>query len=255
MELTLIRLHCFGFAFTPKRAPTVFLLLVLPLLIGLGVWQLHRAGEKHQLQTQFHARQASTLSLKDIHTHALKSLRYRRIRITGHYDNAHSLLVDNKIREHRVGYFVITPFIPTSGDKMVLVNRGWVASTGSRTRLPTIQQRMGRQTIEGLIKITPQKSFLLNQDSRSKTWPALVQAISMRQLKKIYRKPFYPFIVLLSPTSPGTFPREWHPVVITPAKHVAYAVQWFSLALTFVIIYFILTTQRGKDDKSGKKPF
>jgi len=248
----LIRVHCFGFAFTPKLVPTVFLFVALPILVSLGIWQLHRAAYKRQLQSQFQTRHQSTLQLKDINTAALKGLEYRSIRITGHYDNAHQLLLDNKIMDHRVGYEVITPFIPVNGDKMVLVNRGWIPGIGRRDRLPPIEPSTGKQTIEGLIKLTPRKSFVLGDDENSGEWPALVQAIDRRQLVKIYRKPFYPFIVLLSPKSPGTFRREWRPVIITPAKHWGYAVQWFSLALTLVIIYLVLNTQRDRDGKSGK---
>ena len=36
-------------SFRPGLAPTVLVLLMLPLLIGLGVWQLQRAEEKRQL--------------------------------------------------------------------------------------------------------------------------------------------------------------------------------------------------------------
>lgn len=238
----MIRLHCFGFAFTPRRIPTIFLLIALPILISLGIWQLHRAEEKQHLQNQ--TRQQATLELKDINKHPLKNLQYRSIHITGHFDNQHQLLLDNKVMNHRVGYEVITPFFPDNSNRMIMVNRGWIAGTGDRQQLPKISGVSGHQTIQGLIKITPTKAFVLSEDGNFEQWPALIQAIDMEQLSKLYRKPFYPFIVLLSPQSPGGFVRRWRPIVMPPAKHLGYAIQWFALALTLVIMYFALQTKR-----------
>jgi len=40
------------FCFTPKLLPTLATLLVLPLLISLGFWQLDRADQKDMLKQQ-----------------------------------------------------------------------------------------------------------------------------------------------------------------------------------------------------------
>ena len=249
----MIRVHCFGFAFTPRLISTVFLLLIGPLLISLGIWQLHRASDKRQLETQFERRHQAMLTLQDIaNTTALRDIAYRSIQVTGHYDNAHQLLIDNKIMNHRVGYEVLTPFIPYKSNKIIMVNRGWIPSTGQRDRLPPIKSSRGKQTIKGLIKLTPKKAFLVGKNVNFKSWPALVQAIDKKQLFMLYHKPLYPFIILLSPQSPNGFVRKWRPIVITPEKHVAYAVQWFALALTLVIMYLVLNTKREDHDKPRK---
>lgn len=248
----MIRVHCFRFTFTPRLVPTVFLLVALPLLVGLGAWQLQRAAYKRELQAQFQTRSHAALALKDINTQSLKSQAYRSIRITGHYDNTRPILIDNKILRHRVGYDVLTPFIPDNTDKIVMVNRGWIAGTGHRDQLPAIASSVGKQTIEGLIKLVSKKAFMLGEDAHSNQWPALMQAVDLPQFATIYRKPVYPFILLLSPKMRGGFAREWRPVVITSAKHVAYAVQWFALALTLVIIYLVLSTRREDNDSPRK---
>lgn len=228
-------LHCFGLAF-------------IPILIALGTWQLHRATEKRQLQMQFQSRHHTILQLTDINTQTINQLQYRTIRVTGHYDNAHQLLLDNKISQHRVGYEVITPFIPQHSPKILLVNRGWIAGTRNRKQLPYITPSTGTQTIEGLVKLPPKKSFSLGQTTYQTTWPRRIQTLNLKKISAAYQKKLYPFVVLLSPKSPGGFTREWRPVIMTPEKHIGYAVQWFALALTLAIMCLVFSIRRRNNE-------
>ncbi len=43
--------------------------------------------------------------------------------------------------------------------------------------------------------------------------------------------------------------RTWHPVTILPARQVAYAVQWFALALTLAVIVIVLQIRSRKKGK------
>ena len=250
----LIRLHCFGFAFTPKLIPTLGFILCLPILLKLGFWQLHRAEYKQQRQQQFESRPLSTpRTLSQLKQVNIEKLEYYPITLTGHYDNQHQFLIDNRMHNHRVGYEVLTPFIPNSGQKVLLINRGWVPSTGNRQQLPALITVRGQQTIQGLIKLPPKKTFILNGRSRAKSWPLLIQTINLKKIASDYHKPLYPFIVLLSPKNQHGYTREWKPITMNAKKHLGYAVQWFALALTLVIIYLVLNIQRGRYETSRKK--
>jgi len=46
---------------------------------------------------------------------------------------------------------------------------------------------------------------------------------------------------LLDDHQDGGFKRDWRPATIKPVRHIGYAVQWFALALTVVIIYLVLS--------------
>ena len=49
------------------------------------------------------------------------------------------------------------------------------------------------------------------------------------------------------------FVREWKAVYgITPDKHRAYAMQWFTLALVLVLIYIGVNTRRHGNNAGGK---
>lgn len=47
----------------------------------------------------------------------------------------------------------------------------------------------------------------------------------------------YQQILLLDPDAADGFRREWQPPGLGPMRHVAYAIQWFALALTAVILF------------------
>jgi surfeit locus 1 family protein len=55
-------------------------------------------------------------------------------------------------------------------------------------------------------------------------------------------------IVLLDQTEPFGFERIRQRNEFGPERHVGYAVQWFGLALTVLIIYFVVNFKRRSVD-------
>ena len=99
--------------FSPGLIPTLAVILLLPLLLSLGFWQMHRAVAKQQLLNQFAQRsQQAPQPLADYEPV------YTPVQVTGYYDSAHPILLDNRIVNHQAGYDVLVPFIPD----------GWKAS-------------------------------------------------------------------------------------------------------------------------------
>jgi len=218
---------------------TFVTVLLVALMISLGFWQLDRAEQKNTLNRDFALRPLKKpLTLNEIHPG--QDVRYYPIKLSGYYDNAHSILLDNKIYNQQVGYQVLTPFKSINSQTQVLVNRGWVSMGTSRRELPQIPPIAGKQTITGILYESTKKPFLLQQDTQQSHWPLLIQAIQIDQLAEQLNTKLYPFIVLLSPNANGGFVRDWQPATIKPAKHLGYAVQWFALAATLVIIYLVL---------------
>src|ERR1700730_13641815 len=96
--------------FIPNLVPTLAVILLLPLLISLGFWQMHRAVAKQQLLNQFAMRsQQAPQPLADYEPI------YTPVQVAGNYDNAHPILLDNRIVNHLSGYDVLIPFIPSDG--------------------------------------------------------------------------------------------------------------------------------------------
>ncbi len=248
----IVRLHLSGFIFTPKLIPTLTFMMVFPILIGLGIWQLNRASYKQQVLVKLEQRGNKKPLTWQMLNQPTTRIQYRRVVLTGYYDNRHQVLLDNQVANHRVGYQVLTPFISPSSNKMVLVNRGFIPRLSDRRHLPKIKPVLGLQTISGMIKQPPKKVFVLKETSDSTHWPLLMQALRLKKITRALNQPLYPFIILLSPKANHGFLRQWTNTTTSVTKHRGYAIQWFALALTLVIIYIVVNTRRGSHESPRK---
>ena len=48
--------------------------------------------------------------------------------------------------------------------------------------------------------------------------------------------------------------RDWSPVNFGPKKHLAYALQWFTLALAVMITWLIVTLKTDKKSRQHEQP-
>jgi cytochrome oxidase assembly protein ShyY1 len=58
---------------------------------------------------------------------------FRRVRLHGQFDAAHSLLLDNRQRDGKVGVELLQPFQDQAAGLWLLVNRGWLPWPDRRT--------------------------------------------------------------------------------------------------------------------------
>ncbi|RUQ45461.1 SURF1 family protein, partial [Corynebacterium pseudodiphtheriticum] len=88
--------------FRPGIAPTLVVLVLLPLMVGLGFWQLARGHEKQLLVDRYAERRVadpiSSAQLGDMADPA-----FHRVRLRGQFDGEHSVLLDNRMRDGRAG--------------------------------------------------------------------------------------------------------------------------------------------------------
>jgi surfeit locus 1 family protein len=131
----IMKIKALGFEFRTNLWAISLYLLLLAGLLSLGCWQLNRAEQKREFLAQQQAgQQAPIINLNQ----SAIGERYQAAEMIGHYDAAHSFLIDNQIIDGKPGYFVVTPFILDKQDKAVLVNRGWVPLTANRQQLPDV---------------------------------------------------------------------------------------------------------------------
>jgi surfeit locus 1 family protein len=240
------------FQFRPSLWPSLATLLLLPVLIGLGQWQLERAAWKQALVDAHAARSgepARPLPSLLASSASAAELEYRQVMAQGVYDLDHQLLLDNRIHQGAAGYHVLTPLRldgAGSGDAWVLVNRGWVPLGDSRTRLPAVTGPAGPVSVRAMIKLPPEKAFRLETVEEAGTgWPRVIQQLETGPIGQRLGRPLLPLVLLLDREEPGGFVRDWQPVYgITPDKHRAYAAQWFTLALVLLLIYVGVNTHR-----------
>ena len=238
-----------GFEFRPGLWPTLVTLLLLPMLVGLGLWQLERAAWKQGLVD---AHEASTqLAPVDLDwlLESGELAAFRPMRLRGQYDLAHQLLLDNRTYRGHAGYHVLTPLQLADGGSVVLVNRGWVPTGLDRAVLPELPGPAGPVVIEAVTSLPPEKLFRLGDvEERNEDWPKVVQQRDMARLEQLLGTRLLPVILLLDESNEYGFVREWQPVYgVTPDKHRAYAMQWFTLALVLLLIYIGVNSKRISD--------
>ena len=235
--------------FRPTLWPTLATLIVFPVLLGLGWWQLERADFKQAQEARVTAENARPSMLLDTGLREAaaqpESWNHRRVRAFGHYLLRHFLL-DNRTRAGVAGYHVLTPFTFDDAQTLgIVVNRGWIPLGSDRSDLPEITAPAGTLEVRGRSRV-PGKAFLLGEAGyRGETWPRVVQSIELDEMEAALEMDLLPFVVEQSPTDPHGFDREWRAYGgLSPRRHRGYAFQWFALAATLLGIYVIVNFRR-----------
>lgn len=231
-----------------------FYLITVSFLISLGVWQLGRAEEKKALLL---AQKLSTdkeiIKIESILASNSENFSYRKIKISGYYDEAHQFLIDNQIVNGQVGYFVMTPLRLEHSSKAVLVNRGWLPLNKNREVLPELSITTKKTTVTGTINHFPRVGIILaGAKIPTEGWPSVVHLVDINILAKKLAYALLPFQIELDSNMPEGYVREWKiNQGITPEKHIAYAVQWFALAFTFTVL--LIAFKCRVNENSAKK--
>jgi surfeit locus 1 family protein len=230
--------------FAPRLLTTLLALVLIAMLISLGRWQLRRADEKRVLFESFAAGTDAT-RLIDLGTPRVP--RYQHIEASGHYDQTRQILIDNMVNAGRAGYFVITPFALTGGG-WVLVNRGWVALGASRAVRPTIPVTSETRRVRGRADNLPSPGIQLGTKGKlAPPYPVVAAFPTHAELAQLLGESAWTKatdLVLLDPVEPDGYVRSWAPPGFPPMRHIGYAVQWFALALTLLVIYVVTNLRR-----------
>lgn len=234
----------FGLRFDFEWRIALFTVLLVPLMVSLGVWQLHRADEKAGLAAAFSARQQQPpATLSALWDQPAEVLGYAPVRMRGQYVPGGYFLLDNQTRDGQVGYEVLSVMQLLDGDGSVLVNRGWLAGAADRQSLPLVPTVDGQVDITGHVYVAPGKPFLLAEQQFDTDWPKRVQAIEMDKFTPLIAAlgagRVFPYPVRIDSGQPGALAVNWQIMNATPEKHQAYAVQWFAMAATLFVIYLL----------------
>src|SRR5262245_40650445 len=102
--------------------PILAVIVLTPLLIGLGLWQLDRAQQKRDLIAAFEQGGGPALRLDDALARGADAALYQRVYLDGSYLGTNQFLLDAQtIGEGKIGFDVLTPFVLSGGRGIVLV--------------------------------------------------------------------------------------------------------------------------------------
>lgn len=237
------------YQFRPALIPSLATLLLLPAFIALGFWQLHRADEKRALQADYDAREAAPALRLSAVPAAPDGLRFRRMVVEGYYEPAKQILIDNRVHNGRVGYYVVTPLHIFGGEMRVLVNRGWVPLGADRAHPPEAPPPTGLQEVRGVATVPSADHFSLGKPPAIKDqWPTVWQYLDMKRYANAVPFPLQPVVILLDPSSgAGGYVRAWERLDAGIAMHEGYAFQWFAMAVALVILYVWVNIKKSSE--------
>ncbi len=230
------------YQFRPSWWPTLAAILGIVATLALGNWQLGRGHEKAALAERVAVANhdapigitGSEVSADDVVWH--------RVEVSGRFEPRYSVLIDNRIVRGAAGYFVVTPLKITDSERYVLVNRGWVAGTGSRTALPQISTPEQKLRITGLATV-PSKRYL---ELSSATMEGNVwQNLTLERYSTAVPIALQPIVIQQSNETADGLVREWSPPDLGIDKHYAYAFQWFVMAAAILIIYVVTNVRKA----------
>ncbi len=239
------------YRFAPNLWPSVAFVLVFPVLLSLGAWQMDRAKQKQNLVERRAETEVAQLLRVDRYTQLGESDRYRPAVVRGRYLREQQWLLDNRTYHGQAGYHVFTPFRVDGDDQAtLLVNRGWVSVGASRKYLPRLEVTSEPVTLQGRFDSPASVGLVIGEVPLSSVADrVVVQSLDIAALANEKGIDLLRYALVIDEGQPGGLQYDWSPIPeMGPEKHLGYAVQWFGLAVALLIIYIGVNTRRDRDD-------
>ena len=221
--------------------PTIFAIVGIAILAGLGLWQLDRKTWKENLiaaMTERLARPPADLPPRDRWAHLLQERdEFARVGFPAEFLPGQEALVYSAGSAFRpdvqgAGYWVFAP-ARLAGGSIVVVNRGFLPLAQKDA---AIAPPSGSIDIAGVLR-WPEKpgAFTPANEPQNDVWYVRDPAAIAAAKKWDAAAPFY--IDQESPPPPGGLPKVGKLVVALPDNHLQYAITWFGLALGLAGVY------------------
>lgn len=240
-------LTCFKLRFTPTWSMLILAIVFISLFVRLGFWQIQRANEK----TQMIVAQKTQEKQKPVQWTKKQKLplQYERIVLKGNY-LSQVFLLDNQHHQHQFGYDVLSP-IELSDGSVIMVDRGWVPGEMTRRVFPNIQTPKGLVKMQGSAYFPSKNQWVLGPVLEGKANKMIIlERVDEQLISQILQKTVSPFIIRLDKQDTNGFVREWETVSMPPQRHLAYALQWFVMALVVLIIFVALNLKKKNEETS-----
>jgi surfeit locus 1 family protein len=231
---------------------TVATAFTMAVTASLGLWQLDRAAQKLALQAEINERSglsawgnADLLQASDPRAGV-----YRPVALVGEWAPDASVFLDNRQMNARVGFFLVTPLRLEGSERVVLVQRGWVARDFTdRSRVPAIRTPAGQVRVTGRLAPAPGKLYELGEAGSG----PIRQNIDLPAFARETGLPLLDVSVQQSGEASDGLLREWPEVALDVSKHHGYAFQWFALCALAGILYtwFQILSPRRKRRPHG----
>ncbi|WP_440681723.1 SURF1 family protein [Candidatus Pelagibacter sp. HIMB1623] len=192
-------------------------------MLSLGFWQLYRLSWKLDLINQIE----NSLKIDPVELQNVEKKNYLRIKTSGQIDFEKQIYLYNLNETGKPGFEVINPI--KIGNEDYLINRGWISFDQKNKREINIVDQ--KNIIGTLMLQSKSSSFKPKNDVDKNYWFTL----DREDILKFTGKNFSKYIIYLNGNYENPRPR-----VITAKisnNHKKYAITWFSMAISILLIY------------------
>lgn len=229
------------YSFRPGPVPTLAAAALIALTVSLGRWQLNRAEEKGARQALLEARQGEMPVRITGSVPSAEPLLYRRVTAAGEWIASGQVFVDNQSHAGRAGFHVVTPLRIRGSEAAVLVNRGWIARGREYPAPPAVGLPAGPVEVSGLAILPPARFLELSAQGVTGD---VFQNLSIERYREAKRLAVLPFVILADTPAPGLAAVREAPKMGVE-KHREYALTWFSLAATALVLWVVMNLRRA----------
>lgn len=231
------------------------------VMAGLGQWQLDRARENGRREAVQAATSRPAVPLTDLlaprrtFTNAQAD---RPVTVSGRWDPAHQLLVDDRYLDGVHGFWVLTPLVLADGSAVPVV-RGWVPSADDEAAAPgAVAGTAPGQEVRLAGVLRPGEPPVDREPGAGAGLPAgRIDGVDLTQLVQRWPQRLYAGYVVLTAQEPapdGASPRLVPPTAPSNQtlawQNLSYALQWFVFAGFLLLLWFRLV----RDDHRGRLP-
>ena len=202
---------------------SVFVYFIILTLLSLGFWQIYRLNWKLELIEQIE----NSLKNDPVELSNVEKKNYLRIKTSGDIDFDKQIYLYNLNDAGKPGFEVINPI--KIGDENYLMNRGWIPF--EKKDLPELNLVDQNQIIGTLMLQTKPSTFKPENDIEKNYWFTL----NREDISKFTGRNFSQYVIYLNGDYKIPKPR-----VITAKisnNHKKYAITWFSMAISILLIY------------------
>lgn len=234
--------------------PSVMVIVALPVLIGLGFWQLDRLAWKQGLLADIAARAtAEPVPLRARLSGpsgegpvADADLEYARVSAQGRFVHDKELYFYAPDPRQGPGVHVYTPFALSDGGKVVFVNRGYVPEALKQPAARSEGQIADETTVVGLIRrpVAPDRFVPSNEPDQNLWFWRDLPAMRTAAFGTAAAPEVLPIFIEAEGEAPGGWPKGGVTELKLPNRHFEYALTWFGFAAALFAIFLIYASQR-----------
>ena len=202
---------------------SVFIIFFIFVFIALGIWQVIRLNWKNNLILEIE----NSLKNPPVQLSQSNQQNYLKIKTSGRVDFEKQIYLYNLNDAGKPGFEVINPI--KIGDENYLMNRGWIPF--EKKDLPEINLVDQNQILGTLMLQTKPSIFKPENDIEKNYWFTL----DREDILKFTGRNFSEYVIYLNGDYKIPKPR-----LITAKisnNHKKYAITWFSMAISILLIY------------------